>query len=73
MESVSYTHLDVYKRQFVAIEDARFWEHNGIDLRAIARAAVGVLTGNSKGGGSTITQQLIKNNVLGGGRETRCV
>ena len=55
---------------FVAIEDARFWEHNGIDLRAIARAAVGVLTGNSKGGGSTITQQLIKNNVLGGGRET---
>ncbi len=29
---------------FVAIEDARFWEHNGIDIRSILRAAVGVLT-----------------------------
>ena len=37
---------------FVAIEDARFWEHNGIDTRAIFRAAKGVLTGESEGGGS---------------------
>ena len=56
---------------FVAIEDSRFWQHNGIDLRSIVRAAVGVFTGNSSaGGGSTITQQLIKNNVFDGGRET---
>ena len=54
---------------FVAIEDARFWEHNGIDTRAIFRAAKGVLTGESEGGGSTITQQLIKNNVFNGGFE----
>ena len=54
---------------FVTIEDARFWEHGGIDLKAIARAAAGVLTGNPRGGGSTITQQLIKNNVFEGGRE----
>lgn len=54
---------------FVAIEDARFWTHNGIDLRSIARAAVGVITGDYKGGASTITQQLIKNNVLDGGGE----
>ncbi|MDO4938635.1 MAG: transglycosylase domain-containing protein [Lachnospiraceae bacterium] len=54
---------------FVAIEDSRFWEHNGIDTRAIFRAAKGVLTGNSEGGGSTITQQLIKNNVFNGGFE----
>ena len=54
---------------FVAIEDARFWEHNGIDTRAIFRAAKGVLTGDSEGGGSTITQQLIKNNVFNGGFE----
>ncbi len=55
---------------FVAIEDSRFWTHNGIDLRSITRAAVGVLTGEKRGGGSTITQQLIKNNVFNGGMET---
>lgn len=54
---------------FVAIEDERFWEHNGIDTRAIFRAAKGVLTGDSSGGGSTLTQQLIKNNVFNGGFE----
>ena len=54
---------------FVAIEDARFWQHNGIDLRSIARAAWGILSGDYSGGASTITQQLIKNNVLGGGSE----
>ncbi|MDO4488915.1 MAG: transglycosylase domain-containing protein [Eubacteriales bacterium] len=54
----------------VAIEDQRFWEHDGIDLRSITRAVKGVLTGKSSdGGGSTITQQLIKNNVFGGGNE----
>lgn len=55
---------------FVAIEDSRFWSHNGIDLRSIVRAVKGVLTGDSSaGGGSTLTQQLIKNNVFDGGRE----
>ena len=39
---------------FVAIEDQRFWEHNGIDLRSITRAVMGVLTNNDAGGGSTI-------------------
>lgn len=51
---------------FVAIEDARFYEHNGIDLQGIIRAFV---SGATHGfhfdqGASTITQQLIKNNVL---------
>ena len=55
---------------FVSIEDSRFWTHNGIDLRSIARAAVGVLTNDYAGGGSTLTQQLIKNNIFEGGRET---
>ena len=55
---------------FVAIEDSRFWDHNGIDPRSIVRAVKGVLTGDrSAGGGSTLTQQLIKNNVFNGGRE----
>lgn len=55
---------------FVAIEDSRFWKHNGIDLRSISRAAFGILSGEKLGGGSTITQQLIKNNVFEGGMET---
>ena len=55
---------------FVAIEDERFWQHNGIDTRSILRAIVGVIRGtSSSGGGSTITQQLIKNNVFNGGME----
>jgi penicillin-binding protein 1A len=55
---------------FIAIEDERFWENNGIDVRSILRAVKGVVTGDSSaGGGSTITQQLIKNSVFNGGRE----
>ena len=53
---------------FVAIEDERFWSHNGIDFRSILRAVKGVVSDDSSaGGGSTITQQLLKNNVFGGG------
>ncbi|MBN1338350.1 MAG: transglycosylase domain-containing protein [Bacteroidales bacterium] len=44
----------------IATEDIRFMNHSGIDFKALARALAGVLTGNSKGGGSTITQQLAK-------------
>ena len=48
---------------FIAIEDERFWEHNGIDVRAIGRAAqtIVVTAGDRTEGASTITQQLIKN------------
>lgn len=50
---------------FVAVEDSRFWEHNGIDLKGIVRAAVvGITSGNFSEGASTITQQLIKNSVF---------
>jgi penicillin-binding protein 1A len=45
----------------VAIEDNRFYQHHGFDIRGIARAAIGVLTGRYRGGGSTITQQLARN------------
>ncbi len=53
---------------FVAVEDARFYEHNGIDIKAIFRAFyVGVKAGfHFTEGGSTITQQLLKNNVFEG-------
>ena len=50
---------------FVAIEDERFYEHNGIDLQGIMRAGVTALTsGDLSQGASTITQQLLKNNVF---------
>lgn len=51
----------------VAIEDARFFEHSGIDLRGITRALVkDVAKGEMAEGGSTITQQVIKNKFLSG-------
>ncbi|MCD8230668.1 MAG: PBP1A family penicillin-binding protein [Clostridiales bacterium] len=50
---------------FVAIEDERFYEHNGIDLKEIFRAGVvGITSGTLSEGASTITQQLLKNNVF---------
>ena len=45
----------------IATEDARFYEHSGVDLKALVRSVSGVVTGNtSAGGGSTLTQQLAK-------------
>ncbi|MEZ5146588.1 MAG: transglycosylase domain-containing protein [Bacteroidales bacterium] len=44
----------------VATEDIRYYQHTGIDFRALARAVSGALTGQDKGGGSTITQQFAK-------------
>lgn len=51
---------------FVAIEDERFYEHNGIDIKGIIRAGVtGITNGfHFNQGASTITQQLLKNNVF---------
>lgn len=50
---------------FVAIEDERFYEHNGIDIKGILRAGVECIkAGKLTQGASTITQQLIKNNVF---------
>lgn len=46
---------------FVAIEDHRFWEHGGFDVRRTCGAILGFITGKESYGGSTITQQLIKN------------
>lgn len=50
---------------FIAIEDERFYEHNGIDMRGIFRAIfVNLREGDFSEGASTLTQQVIKNNVL---------
>lgn len=45
----------------VAIEDKRFWDHNGVDWVRTASAMLKMFTGGRQEGGSTITQQLIKN------------
>ena len=45
----------------LAIEDIRFEKHSGIDEKALLRVFYGVITGNRRGGGSTLTQQLAKN------------
>lgn len=57
---------------FIDIEDERFLEHNGIDLKGIIRAGVvAITTRNFSEGASTITQQLLKNTVFeNGGQET---
>ena len=49
---------------FVAVEDARFYTHNGVDLKRIVGALVQNFITGSQQGGSTITQQLIKNTIL---------
>ncbi len=52
------------QRAVVAVEDARFYSHNGVDLRRIAAALVGNLSGGRRSGASTITCQLIKLKLL---------
>ncbi len=49
---------------FVAVEDARFYTHNGIDVKRIVGAFIANFVTGSQQGGSTITQQLIKNTLL---------
>lgn len=62
---VSIAAMPKYLQQaFVAVEDARFYTHSGIDLKRIVGAFVSNLSSSSTQGGSTITQQLIKNTLL---------
>ncbi|MBV8385283.1 MAG: PBP1A family penicillin-binding protein [Acidimicrobiia bacterium] len=53
------------QKAVIDIEDDRFYEHGGIDLRSLGRAlATNVSAGGVRQGGSTITQQLVKNSLL---------
>lgn len=52
---------DYLPKAYVAIEDERFYKHNGVDFKRTAGAIVKTLMGDSSYGGSTITQQLVKN------------
>lgn len=55
------------KYAFIDIEDERFESHNGVDVIGIIRAGVSILSGERLQGASTITQQLLKNNVFENG------
>ena len=60
-ENIPQTLIDA----FVAIEDERFWDHNGVDARGILRAFfIGIKNRDFSEGASTITQQLIKNQIF---------
>ena len=62
-EYVSLNNIpDNLKNAVIAIEDERFYSHNGVDLKGMVRAVYMTLTGTRQGA-STITQQLIKNNI----------
>ncbi len=52
------------RHAFVAVEDARFYTHNGVDIKRIVGSFIQNFLSNTNQGGSTITQQLIKNTVL---------
>lgn len=61
-EWVSGTDIPInFKNAFISIEDQRFWIHPGVDLKRTVAAMLNALIGKGVFGGSTITQQLIKN------------
>lgn len=57
-----------FQHAVIAAEDARFYQHHGFDWHAIEVAAEGDMEGGRLRGGSTITQQLVKNLFFGTGR-----
>jgi penicillin-binding protein 1A len=59
--NVHFSELDSnIVKALIATEDARFFDHSGVDAKALGRSVSGIFTGGDKGGGSTITQQLAK-------------
>ena len=67
-ENVDWAYIDEVpqhlKDAFISIEDKRFYKHHGLDLPRFLNAVWGQLTHTSSHGGSTITQQVIKNTYL---------
>lgn len=61
-KTISLSEMSPYlPKAYIAIEDKRFYSHSGVDIKRTAGAILGVVTGNSSYGGSSITQQLVKN------------
>ena len=59
---------DMLKNAFISVEDVRFYKHSGVDFKRLFSAALEILGNSNSSGGSTITQQLIKNKILGSQR-----
>ncbi|MCL2671113.1 MAG: transglycosylase domain-containing protein [Clostridiales bacterium] len=59
---------DLMQNAVVAIEDVRFYKHSGVDFKRLVSAALEILGNSNSSGGSTLTQQLVKNKVLGSER-----
>ena len=59
---------EMLRNAFIAVEDVRFYKHSGVDFKRLFSAALEILGNSNSSGGSTITQQLIKNKVLGAER-----
>ncbi|MGB7860698.1 MAG: transglycosylase domain-containing protein [Acidimicrobiia bacterium] len=65
-EPVPYSEVpEVVVQAILAAEDSRFFEHEGVDFSAIASAAIDNIIYDSTRGGSTITQQVVKNAFVG--------
>ena len=61
-ENIEYDQLsEVFIDALIAVEDSRFFQHNGFDLMRFVKAAAGQALGQDSGGGSTLTMQLSKN------------
>ena len=60
----------IMRKAIVAVEDERFFTHPGIDIRGTLRGVISTLTGRQVQGGSTITQQLVKNILLASAKDT---
>lgn len=72
IDSGSYKYVNINKiskyiqQGYISTEDKRFMQHGGVDLQSITRAGISIISHNGAitQGGSTITQQVIKNNLL---------
>ncbi len=56
---------ELVQKAFIAAEDKRFYEHHGVDVRSVTRAFMNTMGGEKRQGGSTITQQVAKNLLVG--------